>query len=161
VPTKPETKVNASHKNLPVRSILGLAVHLHQVRRAIHQRECRLRLKDHQSKPRKALRAIALLRHCTVSEKPRRSKPIAQQSCSNRGKPGTLSLRGVLSRYFQYHNRARTHLSLDKDCPQPRRISFPVQARSSRSLRWAACIIATNVARHDLRGPPTDPPASA
>jgi len=31
-------------------------------------------------------------------------------------------LRGVLSRYFQYHHRTRTHLSLDKDCPQPRRI---------------------------------------
>ena len=34
-------------------------------------------------------------------------------------------LRGVLSRYFQYHHRARTHLSLDKDCPQPRRIQLP------------------------------------
>ena len=31
-------------------------------------------------------------------------------------------LRRVLSRYFQYHHRTRTHLSLDKDCPQPRRI---------------------------------------
>src|SRR6266508_4890417 len=31
-------------------------------------------------------------------------------------------LRDVLSRYFQYHHRTRTHLSLDKDCPQPRRI---------------------------------------
>ena len=31
-------------------------------------------------------------------------------------------LRSVLSRYFQYHHRTRTHLSLDKDCPQPRRI---------------------------------------
>jgi putative transposase len=34
-------------------------------------------------------------------------------------------LRGVLSRYFQYHQRTRTHLSLDKDCPQPRRIQPP------------------------------------
>jgi putative transposase len=34
-------------------------------------------------------------------------------------------LRGVLSRYFQYHRRARTHLSLDKDCPQPRCIKPP------------------------------------
>ena len=34
-------------------------------------------------------------------------------------------LRGVLSRYFQYHHRTRTHLSLDKDCPQPRRIQPP------------------------------------
>ena len=34
-------------------------------------------------------------------------------------------LRGVLSSYFQYHHRTRTHLSLDKDCPQPRRIPPP------------------------------------
>jgi putative transposase len=34
-------------------------------------------------------------------------------------------LRGVLSSYFQYHHRIRTHLSLDKDCPQPRRIQPP------------------------------------
>lgn len=31
-------------------------------------------------------------------------------------------LRGVLSRYFQYHHKTRTHLSLIKDCPEPRRI---------------------------------------
>jgi transposase InsO family protein len=34
-------------------------------------------------------------------------------------------LRRVLSAYFQYYHRARTHLSLDKDCPQPRSISPP------------------------------------
>jgi hypothetical protein len=53
-------------------------------------------------------------------------------------------LRGVLSRYFQYHHRTRTHLSLDKDCPQPRRIqppsageiiAFPEVGRSASSLR--------------------------
>jgi hypothetical protein len=38
--------------------------------------------------------------------------------------------------------------------------SLPLQARSSRSRRWAVCIIATNVAPHDLRAPPTDAPAS-
>src|SRR5437870_13456191 len=31
----------------------------------------------------------------------------------------------VLSRYFRYHHRTRTHLSLNKDCPQPRRIQPP------------------------------------
>jgi transposase InsO family protein len=31
-------------------------------------------------------------------------------------------LRRVLSSYFQYYHRTRTHLSLDKDCPQPRRV---------------------------------------
>jgi hypothetical protein len=37
-------------------------------------------------------------------------------------RPGALErhLRRVLSSYFQYHNEARTHLSLDKDCPRPR-----------------------------------------
>ena len=34
-------------------------------------------------------------------------------------------LRGVLSKYFQYHHKTRTHLSLNKDCPQPRRIQPP------------------------------------
>jgi putative transposase len=34
-------------------------------------------------------------------------------------------LHHVLSRYFQYHHGARTHLSLNKDCPQPRRIQLP------------------------------------
>ena len=29
-------------------------------------------------------------------------------------------LRRVLSAYFEYHHRSRTHLSLDKDCPEPR-----------------------------------------
>jgi hypothetical protein len=29
-------------------------------------------------------------------------------------------LRRVLSSYFQYHHQTRTHLSLDKDCPEPR-----------------------------------------
>lgn len=31
-------------------------------------------------------------------------------------------LREVLSTYFEYHHKARTHLSLNKDCPQPRHI---------------------------------------
>lgn len=34
-------------------------------------------------------------------------------------------LRHVLSSYFQYYQNARTHLSLDKDCPQPRPIQSP------------------------------------
>jgi hypothetical protein len=34
-------------------------------------------------------------------------------------------LRGVLSRYFQYHHKTRTLLSLNKDCPQHRRIQPP------------------------------------
>jgi hypothetical protein len=34
-------------------------------------------------------------------------------------------LRGVLSSYFQYRHKGRTHLSLGKDCPQPRPIQPP------------------------------------
>jgi putative transposase len=34
-------------------------------------------------------------------------------------------LRRALSAYFQYHHHSRTHLSLDKDCPEPRPIQPP------------------------------------
>jgi putative transposase len=34
-------------------------------------------------------------------------------------------LRRVLSDYFQYHHQSRTHLSLSKDCPEPRPIQPP------------------------------------
>jgi transposase InsO family protein len=34
-------------------------------------------------------------------------------------------LRRVLSAYFEYHHRSRTHLSLAKDCPEPRSIQPP------------------------------------
>jgi putative transposase len=39
-------------------------------------------------------------------------------------------LRRVLSSYVQYHHEARTHLSLNKDCPQPR----PVQPASAGKI---------------------------
>ena len=34
-------------------------------------------------------------------------------------------LRRVLSEYVRYHHRSRTHLSLAKDCPEPRPIQPP------------------------------------
>src|SRR5580692_9269734 len=34
-------------------------------------------------------------------------------------------LRRVLLAYFQYHHQSRTHLSLSKDCPEPRPIQPP------------------------------------
>ena len=53
-------------------------------------------------------------------------------------------LRGVLSSYFQYHHKTRTHLSLGKDCPQPRPIQPPLRANNGEtsesrkfSLTWA------------------------
>ena len=38
---------------------------------------------------------------------------------------GERHLRRVLSAYFEYHHRSRTHLSLAKDCPEPRPIQPP------------------------------------
>jgi putative transposase len=36
-----------------------------------------------------------------------------------------MHLRRVLSCYFRYYHRSRTHLSLNKDCPEPRSIQPP------------------------------------
>ena len=63
-------------------------------------------------------------------------------------------LRRVLSAYFEYHHHSRTHLSLAKDCPEPRPIqppsagtvvAFPFKAlrgegrkRKRRPSGWAA-----------------------
>ena len=38
-------------------------------------------------------------------------------------------LRRVLSSYFQYHHQTRTHLSLDKDCPETRQIPTPTAGK--------------------------------
>ena len=38
-------------------------------------------------------------------------------------------LRGVLSSHFQYHHNTRTHLSLDKDCPQTRPLHPPTAGK--------------------------------
>ena len=55
-------------------------------------------------------------------------------------------LRSVLSRYFQYHHRTRTHLLLDKIVRSLAAYNQPLQARFSCSQRWAICI-----APHDRR----------
>ena len=70
------------------------------------------------------------------------------------------TLRGVLSQYFQYHHTARTHLSLNKDCPQPRRIQSPsagkivafpeVGGLHHRYERRAACLRTTMQLLPDL-----------
>src|SRR5262249_3274869 len=38
-------------------------------------------------------------------------------------------LRGVLSSYFHYYHRTRTHPSLDKDCPETRPIHPPAPGK--------------------------------
>ncbi len=34
-------------------------------------------------------------------------------------------LRRIMKEYFLYYHRSRTHLSLDKDCPEPRAVETP------------------------------------
>ena len=58
-------------------------------------------------------------------------------------------LRRVLSSYVDYYHRTRTHLSLDKDCPDPRPVMPPRIGRSSPSRKSVACITATNVSPPD------------
>ena len=38
-------------------------------------------------------------------------------------------LRDVLSSYFQYYHQTRTHLSLDKDCPDTRPVQRPASGK--------------------------------
>jgi hypothetical protein len=57
-------------------------------------------------------------------------------------------LRHVLASYVDYYHRARTHLSLDKDCPHSRPIQPPT-AVSSPSRKSAGCTIATSASRPD------------
>jgi putative transposase len=42
---------------------------------------------------------------------------------------GERHLREILSKYFEYYNRARTHLSLSKDAPKPRSVQAPSDGR--------------------------------
>jgi hypothetical protein len=61
-------------------------------------------------------------------------------------------LQRLMMRYCSYHERSRTHLSLDKDTPFPVR-SRRAMATSWRSQRSAASIIATNGARPERASP--------
>ncbi len=60
-------------------------------------------------------------------------------------------LRRVLSSYFQYHHEARTHLSLNKDCPWPRPVQLPSAGHNITAFpRSAACIIAMSVEPREM-----------
>jgi hypothetical protein len=54
-------------------------------------------------------------------------------------------LRHVLSSYFQYYHEARTHLSLNKDCPQSRPVQPPSAGKVVAFTKSAGCTTATNV----------------
>jgi transposase InsO family protein len=58
-------------------------------------------------------------------------------------------LRRVLSKYIDYYHQTRTHLSLDKDCPDPRPVMPPGSEESSPFHKSVACITATNVSPPD------------
>jgi putative transposase len=47
-------------------------------------------------------------------------------------------LRRVLSRYFRYYQRSGTHLSLNKDCPDPRSIQPVNRIRGQAARDWRA-----------------------
>ena len=52
-------------------------------------------------------------------------------------------LRRVLSCYVRYHHRSWTHLSLRKDCPDPRRIQPPSVGKIVTFREWAASSLRT------------------
>jgi hypothetical protein len=59
-------------------------------------------------------------------------------------------LRRVLFSYVDYYQGTRTHLALDKDCPDSRPVMPPrIGKVVAPSRRSAACIIATNVSPPD------------
>jgi hypothetical protein len=65
-------------------------------------------------------------------------------------------LRRVLSSYVDYHHRSRTHLSLDKDCPESRPISASQRRKNRRrSKNSVAFTIATNASPPDSSQIPT------
>jgi hypothetical protein len=58
-------------------------------------------------------------------------------------------LRRVLSSYADHYHRSRTHLSLDKDCPDPRRSRQQGAGESSPPRKSMARTTATNVSLPD------------
>jgi putative transposase len=42
---------------------------------------------------------------------------------------GERHLHDILTRYFAYYHRSRTHLSLEKDAPEPRAVEAPEKGR--------------------------------
>jgi hypothetical protein len=76
-------------------------------------------------------------------------------------------LRRVLSAYFQYHHQSTTHLSLNKDCPEPRPIqplsasaviAFPQMGGLHHRYEWRAANRSTRMLR--ATGPDPLPLAS-
>jgi hypothetical protein len=64
---------------------------------------------------------------------------------------GEQHLRRLLTAYFAYYHRARTHLSLEKDAPDGRPVEPPELGVIIPIPEWAACITATFAARRSRR----------
>ena len=58
-------------------------------------------------------------------------------------------LRRVFISYLDYYHRTRTHLSLDKDCPEQRPYRCSKSEKSSPSPKSVVCTIATSASRRD------------
>jgi transposase InsO family protein len=65
---------------------------------------------------------------------------------------GERHLLGTLSKYVGYYNGTRTHLSLAKDAPEPRRVQPLSQGRWWRCPAWVGSITNTSVERREPIG---------
>jgi hypothetical protein len=63
---------------------------------------------------------------------------------------GERHLRRILSAYLLYYHGARTHLSLEKDAPTPRRIHAPTEGRVVAFAEVVDFTIATNDAQPEV-----------
>ncbi len=59
---------------------------------------------------------------------------------------GEKHLRRILGEYFRYYHRSRTHLSLEKDCPEPSAVQPPgmgevVELPERLTDHWRACAL--------------------
>jgi hypothetical protein len=67
-------------------------------------------------------------------------------------------LRRVFISYLDYYHRTRTHLSLDKDCPEQRPIQAPKVGKIMAIPKSVVCTIATSALRRDSSHSPLMPP---
>ena len=74
---------------------------------------------------------------------------------------GERHLHRILSSYFVYYHRSRTHLSLGKDAPDPRSVTPQKPVRCSNCQRSADCTIGTSGAPLDRRPGEMSQPNSA
>src|SRR2546422_557395 len=65
---------------------------------------------------------------------------------------GERHLLGILSKYVDYYNGTRTHLSLAKDAPEPRRCSRRARAGWWRCPAWEGSITNTSGERREPIG---------